>query len=90
MRTFHRGIELTLQGVCIMHNNGTGSQKLNEDEFKNCLFAQLDEIMKYKWYLGEAMKKDPLECMSMDEICLQWIERYAKEFREHWNRNARN
>jgi hypothetical protein len=55
-----------------------------EDDFKQFLFAQLEEIMKYKWYLGEEMKRDPLECMSMDSICLEWIEKYAKEFREYW------
>ncbi|MBN1306348.1 MAG: hypothetical protein JXA18_00420 [Chitinispirillaceae bacterium] len=61
-------------------------EKLNEfeEEFRSCLFAELEEIMKYKWFLGEAMKKDPLESMSMNEICLQWIEKYAKEFREYW------
>jgi hypothetical protein len=56
-----------------------------EEMFRKCLYAQLEEIMKYKWYLGEAMKRDPLECMTMDEICLEWIEKYAKQFREYWN-----
>jgi hypothetical protein len=57
-----------------------------EKEFRESLFAQLEEIMKYKWCLGEKMKRNPLEVMSMDEICLEWIEKYAKEFREYWKR----
>jgi|GEM_PF-2377250 hypothetical protein len=68
-----------------MEDKTKDGNEMLEDEFRACLFAQLDEIMKYKWYLGEAMKRDPLECMSMDEICLRWIEKYAKEFRAHWN-----
>lgn len=61
-----------------------------EEEFRTCLFAELEEIMKYKWFLGEKMKRDPLESMSMNEICLQWIEKYAKEFREYWNSKMGN
>lgn len=69
---------------------GNDKSKLEED-FKNCLYAQFEEIMKYKWCLGVEMKRDPLECMSMNEISLQWIEKYAKLFREYWNRqNGRN
>ena len=51
--------------------------KKSEEELRKRIFAQLEEIMKYKWYLGEAIKQDPLECLSMNEICLQWIEKYA-------------
>ena len=58
----------------------------NESLFRECLFAQLEEIMQYKWFLGESMRRDPLEVMSMDEICLQWIEKYAAQFREHRKR----
>jgi len=55
-----------------------------EEEFRKYLYAQLEEIMKYKWNLGEMMKRDPLERMNMNDICLGWIEKYAKEFSEYW------
>lgn len=67
-----------------METNPVEEKCKAEEDFRKSLYAQLEEIMKYKWYLGEAMKRDPLECMSMDEICLQWIEKYAKQFREYW------
>lgn len=51
----------------------TGEEARAEEKFRECLYAQLEEIMKYKWCLGVELKRDPLECMSMNEICLQWI-----------------
>ncbi len=70
-----------------METNFMHGKSQFEEAFRKYLFAQLDEMMKYKWYLGEAMKRDPLECMSINEICLQWIEKYAKEFKAHWKCN---
>ncbi len=63
-----------------------GNMSEYEKDFRICLFEELEEIMKYKWILGEKMKRDPLESLSMNDICLEWIEKYAGEFREYWNK----
>jgi hypothetical protein len=52
--------------------------------------AEIDEILKYKWYLGERLGHDPLQDRSMNDICREWIEQYAAEFRVWWQNRARN
>ncbi len=55
-------------------------------EMEETIKAEIDEIEKYKWYLGERIGHDPLNDRSMNEICKEWIERHALQFRQHWER----
>jgi hypothetical protein len=53
-------------------------------EMEETIKAEIDEIEKYKWYLGERIGHDPLIDRSMNDICNEWIEKYAQCFRKHW------
>ena len=72
-----------------MNRRMDNAQSKDDNEFREHLLAELEEILRYKWYLGEEMKQDPLESMSMDEICLQWINKYAEAFRNNWKREMK-
>lgn len=50
------------------------------------LQAQIIEIEKYKWCLGIQLGHDPLLDKSLNEICMEWINLYASEYREYWNK----
>ena len=62
------------------HHEACTSGKAMADTMK----AEIEEIEKYKWYLGERIGHDPLADRSMNEICQEWIQRYARSFRENW------
>ena len=70
-------------------DNNQNEQKKDMTDLEQSLKAEIDEIMKYKWYMGENMNRDPLEVHSLDEICRDWIIKYAKEFRKNWE-NRKN
>jgi hypothetical protein len=53
-------------------------------ELEETIKAEIQEIEKYKWYLGERIGHDPLLDKSMNEICKEWIQQNARSFREHW------
>jgi hypothetical protein len=53
-------------------------------EMQECLRLQIVEIEKYKWCLGEAMRRDPLEVYTMNDICMEWIRNHAADFRKWW------
>ena len=61
------------------HNESSISGKEMEETIK----AEIEEIEKYKWYLGERIGHDPLLDLSMNEICREWIQQNARSFREH-------
>ena len=63
-------------------NNSSVSGKEMEETIK----AEINEIEKYKWYLGERIGHDPLLDKSMNEICKEWIQQNARAFREHWEK----
>jgi hypothetical protein len=46
--------------------------------------AEINEIEKFKWYLGERLGHDPLQDRSMNDICEEWIAKYAADFRKWW------
>ena len=69
-----------------MENASNGMCKRTfQDQFEAYLKAQMQEIDKYKWCLGEKLKHDPLQDRSYDEICMEWIGMYAADFRKNWN-----
>lgn len=49
-------------------------------DMKEFMTAQLHEIDKHKWIESEKAGK----CLG-DSAVLDWIKKYAKEFRENWN-----
>jgi hypothetical protein len=67
-------------------NDPSASGKEMEETIK----AEIEEIEKYKWYLGERIGHDPLMDRSMNEICKEWIQQNARAFREHWEKTKRN
>jgi hypothetical protein len=67
-------------------NDSVVSSKLMGETLR----AEIEEIEKYKWYLGERLGYDPLRDRSMNDICQEWIEKYAQAFRQHWEDTRRN
>jgi hypothetical protein len=65
------------------------SSSLNK-EMEETIKAEISEIEKYKWYLGERIGHDPLLDRSMNEICKEWIQQNARGFRENWEKTKRN
>ena len=59
-------------------------ENVKKDRLRNFLEAQLEEIYRYKWIMGEEMHNDPLNNYSMNDICFMWILNNAKEFRNEW------
>jgi hypothetical protein len=55
------------------------------EERRACARAQIHEMEKYRWYLGERLGHDPLLDRTRNEICAEWIARYAAEFRAWWD-----
>ncbi len=54
------------------------------------LRAEIEEIEKFKWCLGERLGHDPLLDRSMNDICQEWINKYAAEFRKWWQEKRKN
>jgi hypothetical protein len=67
-------------------NDSSGCDK----EMEETIRAEIDEIEKYKWYLGERIGHDPLNDRSMNDICKEWIEKHALAFRQHWEEVKKN
>jgi hypothetical protein len=59
-------------------------QEAPMSDMQKSIMVQLEEIDKYKWYLGEALKRDPLQDRSYDDICMEWIQKHAADFRKWW------
>lgn len=55
-----------------------------EIKLKRFLKDQKEEIEKYKWCLGIKLCHDPLNDKTLNEICFEWIKKYASEFRKTW------
>lgn len=60
------------------------SRKLTSEEMKEFLRSQCEEILKYKWCLGEKLHHDPLLDKTINEIGHEWIQLYAREYRKKW------
>jgi hypothetical protein len=62
-----------------------GNPKPSEEEIQKTLEAEIREMEKYKWCLGVQLQHDPLQDRSLNDIYTEWIEKYAAEFRKHWD-----
>ena len=52
-----------------------------EKELKDFLKAQMEEIQRHKWIESEKARQD-----LGDKCILEWIQKYAKIFREEWEK----
>jgi hypothetical protein len=59
-------------------------------ELLESLRAEIEEIEKFKWCLGVRLGHDPLQDRSMNDICQEWITKYAAEFRKWWQEKRKN
>lgn len=66
------------------------SRKLTAIEMKEFLSSQCEEILKYKWYLGEKLHHDPLLDKTINDIGHEWIQLYAREYRKKWEETHSN
>ena len=62
----------------------------SQAELLESLRAEIQEIEKFKWCLGERLGHDPLQDRSMNDICQEWITKYAADFRRWWQANRKN
>ena len=62
-------------------------QEIKKERLHDFLVAQIDEIYRYKWFMGEEIHYDPLYTYSMDDICMMWILNNAQTFRVEWIEN---
>jgi len=65
----------------------TGVEQRNPspEDVQKSLEAEIREMEKYKWYLGEKLNHDPLQDRSLNDIYCEWIEKYASDFRRDWD-----
>ena len=62
------------------------AEELTSNDLRQSLDAEIIEMEKYKWYLGEKLQHDPLNDRSLNEIYCEWIEKYAADFRRDWKK----
>jgi len=55
-----------------------------EQRLKEYLNAQIEEVYKFKWCMGEEMHRDPLEEFTLNDIFIMWIHINASRFRVEW------
>jgi hypothetical protein len=60
------------------------------EEVRLSLEAEIREMEKYKWCLGVQLQHDPLQDRSLNDIYTEWIDKYAAEFRKHWQNPKNN
>jgi len=61
-----------------------GDASCGKKDLNEALQEEIKEIEKYKWYMGEKLRRDPLTDRSMNDIAREWIEQHAAEFRSSW------
>lgn len=55
---------------------------MNQNEFKQFLQVQSEEMLKHKWIMSEKANHDLGQ-----EAITDWIRKYAKDFRKFWQIN---
>lgn len=70
-----------------IENTNSVSRGMSPHEIQRSLEAEIREMEKYKWYLGEKLQHDPLQDRSLNDIYCEWIEKYASDFRRDWDKN---
>jgi hypothetical protein len=65
-------------------------EPLSEQDLRESAQAEREEMLKYKWYLGEKLGHDPEDDRPAWEIFAEWVDRYAAAFRQHWEAQRRH
>jgi hypothetical protein len=65
------------------------SPAMDRERLRDCALRQIQEIDKYKWYLGERLGHDPLQDRSYNDIAREWVRTHAADFRVHWTEQER-
>ncbi len=55
----------------------------SEHELRESAQAESEEMLKYKWYLGEQLGHDPEDDRPAYEIFAEWTDKYAAAFRKN-------
>ncbi len=58
--------------------------RFNHEQLRAYLFAQLEEIQKYKWIESERLGHD----IGFERAMMEWNDRFGKDFRGHWIQTA--
>jgi hypothetical protein len=58
-------------------------------DLKQCNIAQIAEMERFKWFMGEQIGHDPLRDRSINEIYEEWIEKFGAAFRKWWEEEKR-
>ncbi len=53
-------------------------------DLQDCIKAQIAEMERFKWLLGERLGHDPLQDRTLNEIYCEWIQKYSASFRTWW------
>jgi hypothetical protein len=53
-------------------------------DLQECNKAQIHEMERFKWFMGEQIGHDPLRDRSINEIYEEWIEKFGASFRVWW------
>lgn len=67
---------------------GRPSDDTDQSALKEFIRAQLHEMEKFRWRLGEKLGHDPILDRSVNEIYGEWLCKYGEAFKRWWeNRN---
>jgi len=55
-----------------------------QSDVQQCNQAQIAEMERFKWFMGEQMGHDPLRDRSINDIYCEWIVQYGAAFRKWW------
>lgn len=69
-----------------IENGDTPTHGVTPEDMQRSLQAEIVEMEKYKWYLGEKLQHDPLLDRSLNDIYCEWINKYASDFRRDWEK----
>jgi hypothetical protein len=58
-------------------------------DLQECNKAQISEMERFKWFMGEQIGHDPLRDRSINEIYEEWIGKYGAAFRAWWEEQKR-
>jgi hypothetical protein len=70
-------------------NSDDSSDAISQHDLRESAEAQREEMLKYKWYLGEHLNHDPEDDRPAWEIFAEWTDKYGSAFRKYWKEQRR-
>ena len=92
----YMALQVPMSSIPMERSMGQNKKKFDLDsvysdaDLLESLRAEIEEIEKFKWCLGERLGHDPLLDRSMNDICQEWITKYAADFRKWWQGRRKN